>query len=293
MGAVAWLQSPWVIALASAACYALALVIAQLGLRHQSPLAGAATSVPTTALLLWALAPAFLDLKGFDAGALGIFAGIGLLFPIAVTVLSFQSNRHMGPNLAGALGNVTPLFAVLFAILLLGEPLTLLRAAGVAVLLAGVALLSLRGRLERRTWPGWALALPLTSALIRGTAQSLVKLGLARWPSAYAASLVTYSVSAVVILTVVLFKGRRRLGAVTMRGSALFGLVGAANGGSVLLLYVALARGPVVLVAPLVAIYPLFTLGLSAALLRGTRFGARLLLGVVATVIGVVLVLLG
>jgi hypothetical protein len=37
-----------------------------------------------------------------DLSAAGLFAVIGLLFPAAVTLLNFESNRLMGPNIAGA-----------------------------------------------------------------------------------------------------------------------------------------------------------------------------------------------
>jgi hypothetical protein len=45
----------------------------------------------------------------------------------------------------------------------------------------------------------------------------------------------------------------------------------------------------VALVAPLVATYPLATLGFGAVLLRGTRIGRRVVFGVMVTVAGVAL----
>ena len=56
-------------------------------------------------------------------------------------------------------------------------------------------------------------------------------------------------------------------------------------------LYSALNTGPVYVVSPIVATYPLFTLGLSAAFLRHERLTRRLIGGVVLTVTGVVLLL--
>jgi hypothetical protein len=54
-----------------------------------------------------------------------IFAGIGCVFPVAVSILSVRSNERLGPAVAGAAGNVTPLFAVLFAARALGERIAL------------------------------------------------------------------------------------------------------------------------------------------------------------------------
>ena len=56
-------------------------------------------------------------------------------------------------------------------------------------------------------------------------------------------------------------------------------------------MYAALARGPVALVAPLVATYPLATLMLGAVFLRRVPIGRRVALGVAVTVAGVALLL--
>jgi drug/metabolite transporter (DMT)-like permease len=278
-------------ALASASCYALALVLAQIGLRGQSVLAGATVSLPITAAALLLVGLFGLDLAGFDSRAAAIFAGTGLFFPVAVTLLSFQGNRLLGPNLAGALGNATPLFAVAFGILILGDHLSLQGTAGLASILGGVALLSIPGRLDARRWTAAALAIPLGAAIIRGTVQPVMKLGLAFWPEPLAATVISYTASASVMLAVSLVLGRGRLLLPELRSVPVFACVGLLNGASVLLLYSALAIGRVSLVAPLVAIYPLFTLAFSAVLLRGEILHARLLAGIAATVLGVVLLL--
>ena len=65
------------------------------------------------------------------------------------------------------------------------------------------------------------------------------------------------------------------------------------NGIGVLLMYAALGNGPVSLVAPLVATYPLMTVGLSALVLGKVEGATRLAAGTVLTVAGVVLLLAG
>ena len=278
------------LALGSAGFLALALILARLGLRARPVIAAAATSVPTATVLMWLAAPLALDMARFDPIAGLIFAGCGVLFPIGQTLLSFETNRRMGPALAGALGNVTPLFALGFAALILGEDVTPWRGAGAVVIIAGVALLSLRGGTGQRDWPLWVLMLPVASAVIRSIAQTGVKAGLALWPSAFAASLVGYTVSSAVILTL---RARRHVAPVPWREHGMFMLVGVCNATAVMLMYAALSQGAVGVVAPLVATYPLFTLGLSALMLRDEQIHARLLGGVAVTVAGVVLVLVG
>lgn len=66
-----------------------------------------------------------------------------------------------------------------------------------------------------------------------------------------------------------------------------FCCVGLSNGLAVLSLYAALTNGSVILVAPLVATYPLIALILSALIFRNERIEHTVLAGVVMTVIGV------
>jgi drug/metabolite transporter (DMT)-like permease len=58
-------------------------------------------------------------------------------------------------------------------------------------------------------------------------------------------------------------------------------------------MYAALATGPVTLVSPLVATYPLVTVGLSLLVLRKIVVSPRLALAVALTVAGVALLIAG
>src|SRR6202044_1472735 len=162
-------------------------VFTQFALRRMPPWLGAAFSVPTSTLLFWCLAPVSIDLTKADFGATFIFAGIGLFFPAAVTLLNFESNRLMGANIAGAVAGVAPVFAVLLALILLGESPRAAQWLGLAAIVGGVMLLYRR---RQRTFPissFWLLSLPLAAAAIRGGVQPVIKLGLQRWPSPLAA----------------------------------------------------------------------------------------------------------
>ena len=145
--------------------------------------------------------------------------------------------------------------------------------------------LSWSGDARPRNWPLWAIALPFAAAAIRALAQILTKAGLALWGSPYAAGLIGYTVSAVVILAAARLYGPRLK--TDRRAAPWFVATGFLNGGSVFLMYTALAKGQVALVSPIVATYPLFTLGLSLLLLRQERITPRLALGTLLTVIGV------
>ena len=72
-----------------------------------------------------------------------------------------------------------------------------------------------------------------------------------------------------------------------------FAVTGISNGLSALTLFAAVRNGPITLVAPLVAVYPLVTVVLSALLLKHIAITLRIIVGTVLTVIGVALVLIG
>ena len=281
------------LALVSAVFLGTAVVLANVGLRYLHPARGALVSIPATTVAYWLLAPFLLHGEGWNAAAFAVFAAVGVVFPAVVTLLNFSSNRIAGPTVAGTVSSTTPLFAVLAAILVLGEPLTVTTATGTAAIVLGVVAFTGRGENGARALTALALLLPLAGAAIRGGAQAAVKGGLALWPEPFVAVLVGYTVSCATI-----FAASRTLvpdGAAPLnrRGVLWFMSVGACNGAGILAMYAALARSQVSVVSPLVATYPLFTLALSAAFLREEKIGPRVLLGVALTVAGVVVLARG
>jgi drug/metabolite transporter (DMT)-like permease len=280
------------LALGAATLFGLALVLTQLGLRQVSALRGAAMSVPTTAVLFLLLSPVALDTSTLHAKSLALFALAGCLFPATVTLLTFEANRRIGPHLTGALGNLTPLFAVLIAFVVLGEVPRSGQLAAIAVILSGVLLLmGARPGTMASGLSAAALALPIAGALIRGLVQPVVKLGLETWPSPFAAALIGYIVSTSVILSTGLVREGPAFLAYEGRSWRLFAAVGVCNGLAVLSMYAALARGPVTVVAPLVACYPLATLAFSRLLIGSGDITLRLVVGAAVTVAGVALLL--
>jgi drug/metabolite transporter (DMT)-like permease len=276
------------LALLASAFLGTAVVIANVGLRYLDPARGALVSIPTTTAFFLLLAPFLFRGEGWNTTALVIFAVVGLIFPALVTFLNFASNRLTGPTVAGTISSTTPLFAVLGAILFLGESLSPAAAAGTTVIVLGVVALTARGAGPPRAWAAWVILLPLAGAVIRGGAQAAVKGGLALWPDPFVAVLVGYTVSSVMI-----FAGNRAFvpstdASLDRRGVFWFMVVGICNGLGMLSMYAALNRGQVSVVSPLVATYPMFTLALSAMFLREERFSPRVLLGVALTVAGVV-----
>lgn len=279
------------LALGAAFCFALALILTQYGLRTVPSWRSPLYTIGGSMVMAWPPALLFVDWRGFDWRAGAIFAAVGCIFPVAVSILSVRSNERLGPAIAGAAGNVTPLFAVLGAVLFLGERIGPGQALALLLVVGGVALMALRGGAGRRRWSVWVLGLPLAAALVRGAIQPAIKTGLALWPEPLAAAAIGYSFSTLVIVSLV---GRRsmRAGPPDRRGLLWFLAVGASNGTATFLLYAALGLGSITVVAPLVAVFPLIAVALSYLLLREERLHVVGLLGVLTSVGGVILLLL-
>jgi drug/metabolite transporter (DMT)-like permease len=245
-------------------------------------------SVPTATVLFWLLSP-WLDTSGWVPAAVAVYALVGLFFPASVTLLTFEANRRLGPNVSGAIGSTTPLFAVAGAALWLAEPLGAGALAATAMIVAGTVVLSRPREGAREVNGAGAMWLPWTAAALRALAHVLSRAGLALWPNPFAAALIGYTVSSAVVWATPRGREPRPY---NRRGIAWFAATGVLNGAAVLALYSALERGPVVLVSPIAATYPLFTLVLSALWLREERLSGALVGGMTLTVAGVIVLLL-
>src|SRR5262249_51807781 len=134
---------------------------------------------------------------------------------------------------------------------------------------------------------------PLCSALVRGLTPPIMKLGLEIWPSPLWACLIGYVMSSLVVLTVQRVRKGSFIVQAPREGRFWFAMTGISNGLSALSLFIALRNGPITLVAPLAAIYPLVTVGLSAVMLKHIDITVRIVVGTALTVLGVALVLIG
>jgi DME family drug/metabolite transporter len=280
---------PAILAVAAAITFGAAMVATKVGLRHMPAAAGAAISIPTATVFFWCVAPFVLDTGNWDNRAAIIFAAVGLFFPALVTLFVFESNRRMGPTVASTVSSTAPLFAVTGAILFLHEKLSWPVAIGITGVVGGVMMLSWSGGDRLRDWPVWALLIPLGAALFRGLGQAVVKAGLNVWANPFAACLIGYTVSSLLLLCAAFLLGRKMPLNYRAGGMPWFALAGLFNGLGVFVMYTALGRGAVAIVSPIVASYPVFTFVLSAVFLRDEILSARVVAGVTLTVASVIL----
>lgn len=283
------------ILLAIAAAFFLGggLVLTQFGLRHIHPLSGAAISIPSFTICFLLMSPFLLAGEAVVWSAVPIFAAVGLVFPALLTLLTFAANRSLGPVVTASLGNISPLFSVLIAVLLLGEPLSRWQFAGLILIVAGVLVITVARTQDMRNWRTWALLLPLAAAALRGVIPPVIKVGLEVWPSPIAAGLTGYLFSTLTVLTVEKARNGRFLVQGPLPGKLWFAVTGVCNGIGTLLLYAAVGAGRVSVVVPIIASYPMITVVMNMMVFGWTQGALRLALGAALTVAGVVLILMG
>jgi transporter family protein len=185
---------------------------------------------------------------------------------------------------------MTPVLAVLLAIVILGERIRGPQLLALAAIVIGITLMY-RGHVTLSARSLWLMTLPLASAAIRGVVQPIVKFGFEWWPNPIAAVVVSYTVSSTVLIFSALARAGGTIPEIDHRGAVWFAAVGLCNALAVLAMYIALEYGPVTIISPLIAGYPLVTLLLSRLFLGKEDVGPQLVAGVTGVVCGVVLLL--
>ena len=246
------------IALSASVVFALSNHVQHIALDHMDVRNGTLVNVATSAVILWLLAPFFLVPQTLFSEPVLWFALAGLIVPSLSMTFHSWSVRLIGPALTAGIASTSPVFAMVIAVFALGEIVGARTLSGTAIVVGSIVFIALRSRGAGAAWPAWAVAIPLGAALTRGLSHNAIKIGLTGLPSPMTAAMVAATTSLAILLVVHLASGRSL--PAPNRGYFWFGLCGFLNGLGLVGLNVALSLGDVVVVAPLVATTPAFTL---------------------------------
>ena len=251
-------------ALSGALFGALAVAVRHALRRGADPYVGAVV-VPGVAVLVAVVVSApSLALDEIHAGDLWPFALAGLLVPGASQLLFIIAVRDVGPSRTAILIGTAPLMSVGIALAILGEPFSLLLAAGTALVVAGgVALSRERARPAHFRLLGAVFA--LACAALFAVRDNVVR-SAARdaHPPALVAGDVSLAAAALVTLAFVLVARRGQLGTRLRVALPAFAPAGIALALAYDSLFAAFDRGRVSIVAPLNATQSLWAVLLSA-----------------------------
>ncbi len=279
---------PVLLALTAAWLFAFGQHFARIALRYTDSQTAVLFHIGTSTLLFWLLSPFHLESHYWSSPAMLLFAAVGLFRPFISANLGMLGNRYLGPTISSTLAATSPLFGLALGFVVLAEALSFEIAVGALGISVGVAILSWRGE-ARRQWPLYALLYPVGAAFLRAVGHAIVKIGFAKLPDPFFAALVAHNVSLVLaLLNNQRVRGRRQR--VPRAALPWLILTGLTLGVAVLVLNHALLAGRLVVVAPILACAPLFTLLLGKALFREETLDRRVAIAVLIVVPSVALI---
>jgi drug/metabolite transporter (DMT)-like permease len=274
------------LALAAAVCFGAMPVAVRFAFRVDVSAALGTLAMQVTAFAVVAIGAL---VEGVRLEGLTPFLLAGLVAPGASQIFITLGIREAGSSRASIAFGTAPLFAVLIALVALGERPEAAALAGVCLVVGGgVALAFERDRPAHVRWIGLAYA--IVGALLFAIRDNLVRhlsLDTATPPLTAAAATL---VSAIVFSTVyAAVRGERAV--VPPAGIVRWGLPGVLIGLAYVGLFEAFYRGEISVVAPIVGTESLWGVLLSALLLRRSELvGVRLVGGAALVVAGGVLI---
>ena len=280
---------PVLLSLAAAIIFAFGNQFARVALRFVDSQTAVLWQIGVSVSIYWLAAPFYMEAWYWTASVLPLLIMLGCFRPLLSANLGMAGTRMLGPTINATLSAIAPLFGVALGVVLLAETLSWEIAVGSVGIVAGVILISSRGP-SSRTWPLVALLLPIGAALVRSLSHAFSKIALEEIPSPFFIVVVAYSVSFVLALANQVRTGRPGYEAVAPEGVKWLIVTGATYGVAVLVLNMALLHGRLIVVAPIVACAPLFTLLLGAAVFRENAITRRVVIAVLIVVPSVALI---
>jgi len=217
----------------------------------------------------------------------------GVFAPLLGRLFQFQGMAKLGANITTPLTLTHPVITVLLAILFLDEHVSRLGLVGGLLVVAGSVLVGMQGGQSAtrslRSVSRIYLMLPLLASVCYGISIVFRKIGIDLGSDAVTAAAVTCTSSWLFATLHVVATGSARQIRCSRRELGFFVLAGIFSGLGPVLLYAALQRESLVVIAPLGATTPLFVLLVSYLFIRADEiFTPLVIAGTVATVTGVI-----
>lgn len=280
----AWL--PIILALGSACTFGLTAITSRRGTMHITPQAGVIISLGASSCTFLALSPIWFEAEHWSSIGVWVFLINGCFHPLLSMYFWMESIQRAGATVASTFTATAPLFAAFTAIVFLDESITTLIFLGTLATIAGIVTLSW-GPMGVSGAIKIALLFATGAAVVRGLNHTVGRFGLGIMPNPLMAGFL----SSVVAFAGSLILYRARNGRFPARpsraGVPYMILTGMLSCAGISFMYSALEVGSVVVVSPLIATYPVFTLIIAVAI-GMERLSRRLLAGVALVVAGVV-----
>jgi drug/metabolite transporter (DMT)-like permease len=273
--------------------YAGALVSSRLGLKYSTTTTVTLVSILVQNVVLWTAVFLLGGIPIVSWISVGLFCIVGI-FQFGVRLLAYTGILKIGTSRSGALQSVNPLISATLAITLLNETATAPIIAGTLLVVTGIMLVSWKAEKEIPSFRWWHLLLPIGAACFTGVNHPMRRyaLSLSNEPLFFSAFMGFVSLVAFLVYTGISLQKQQL---VWNRKALLpFLWTGIFETCSIVLIITALSIGPVVVIAPIAASYPVWALIGAKIFLRDVeRITWKTVLGVISVVAGTVAIHLG
>lgn len=285
-------MAPQFLALCTALSYAAANISVRRGLRFSSAASATLVSLIVHTVVLGSAVVVTGGAPEVAGMAVGLIAITGVL-QTGMRLLHYSGIDKVGTSRAVTLRSTHPIFSVLIGITVLQEQATPAILVGTVLVVAGIVLTSWQVEKQIESFRWHHLLFPMGTALITGIVHPIRRYAmmLANEPLFFAALVGAISLSCFAS-TLIVPALRERI-EWKPRSLMAFISAGAFESLAVLFMLHAFVTGPVVLVSPIAATSPIWTLLMSAAFLRDLeRINRYAVIGTLCVVVGVIAIYL-
>lgn len=265
-------------------------VLVRFGLRKSNIFAAMLMSYAVSVSLVWTYLIATTSLEFLKSPVMIYYVISGCMQPLFARALFYQGITRMGVARAGPLRGIEPLFATAIAVVFFREQPGWQVFLGTILIVASLWLISGKQAGDAQ-WRLLDAVFPIGAALISAVSQSLRKQALNVIPDPFIAVAVVTTVSLILLLGFIFATGRTGQLKMERDGFRFFLCAALVATTAQVANFIALARGDLSVIIPLLNTTPLFTVFFSAIFLRAVEnINIRIVLGAVLMVGGIVLI---
>jgi len=270
--------------------FAFSMVVINRGVLSIDYFRGLLANLGANTLFIWLYVFLFVDKIDLWRPVNLVFVAVGIFVPGVARYLIFKSMERLGAPISSCLTNSGPLFAILIAVLFLGEEPTATNILGALSIVGGIIALSWKG--AAKTWRTRDLIFPITAAFLFAARDNLVRFAVVQIPSPVVGAALAAATSLLTMSIMYLSFGEKKpLPVFAKRGLGYFAISGFMNFLSYVLTYSALAMERVSIISPLVNGSSLFVLPLSYFMLKDVeKLTARKIGATLLVILGVLLI---
>ena len=279
-----------IVAMSSAMGWAADSVLVRFGLRQSNIFAAMFVSYAVSISCMWTYLVATTSLEFLKSPAMFYYLISGCIQPLFARALFYEGITRIGVARAGPLRGSEPLFATAIAVIVFHEQPGWLVFLGTILIVGSLWLISGK-RAGDAKWRLIDTIFPISAGLISAISQSLRKQALKIIPDPFVAVAVVTTVSFILLLGFVLITKRAHQLRMPREGFIFYFCAALIATSAQVANFIALGRGQLSVIIPLLNTTPLFTVFFSALFLRKLEtVNLRTVLGAALMVAGVVLI---